>query len=124
MIVVPESADKQHQDLMDSVHKTLNEPNCLATSFEMPKEETKPTKIVAEPEPEKFDMNKSVVLQNLVTPKQAYFKKIAEIAHPKYKENLETIYDIGMVDFDANLAALIQHENNVEAALNQLFGAN
>ena len=119
---MPESADKQHQDLMDSVRKTLNEPNCLATSFEMPKEETKPATVVAEPE--KFDMNKSVVLQNLVTPKQAYYKKIAEIAHPKYKENLVTIYDIGMVDFDANLAALIQHENNVEAALNQLFGAN
>lgn len=121
---MPKSADKQHQDLMDSVHKTLNEPNCLATSFEMPKEEAKPATVVAEPEPEKFDLSKSVVLKSLVTPKQAYFKKIAEIAHPKYKENLEKIYDIGMVDFDANLAALIQHGNSVEAALNQLFGAN
>ena len=121
---MPDSADKQHQDLMDSVQKTINEPNCLATSFEMPKDDAVPASTDAEPEPEKFDLNKSIVLQNLVTPKQAYFNKIAELTDAKYKEHMGQIYEIGMVDFDANLAALIQHENNIEAALNQLFGAN
>ena len=118
ILVVEQAIEETKQtSIKQSVKDTLEKPDVLATSFVM-EDTSLPGEFLPLDElpvnKPAVDLSQSLNLSsNLVTPKQVYMNKVSCV-EPKFAENLKSLFEIGLIDFEKNLAALIEHNNNVE----------